>query len=161
MKKRVIRGLLAAMLLLTGCSDETPGAEIPETSDTAQAESQPMFTDVQAAEAKIRELTGLWMNPDLLEPEGYEAFMTLAEECTALLAQENPDPEEYCRLAEELVHAYDGVEYQRGDTPRVYLNTVVYTPNFALGAAVVDETDASAALAVDGDSKTFWQPDET
>ena len=162
MKKRVIWGLLAALLLLSGCGKETVDeTEIPETSETVQTEKQPMFTDGQAAEAKIRELTGIWMNPDLLEPEGYEAFMTLAEECTDLLAQGNPDPAECCRLAEELVHAYNGVKYQRGDTPRVYLNTCVYTPNFVQGASIAADTDASAALAVDGDSKTFWQPDET
>lgn len=162
MKKRVIWGLLAALLLLSGCGKETADeTEIPETSETVQTEKQPMFTDGQAAEAKIRELTGIWMNPDLLEPEGYEAFMTLAEECTDLLAQGNPDPAECCRLAEELVHAYNGVKYQRGDTPRVYLNTCVYTPNFVQGASIAADTDASAALAVDGDSKTFWQPDET
>ncbi|MBQ7931294.1 MAG: CotH kinase family protein [Clostridia bacterium] len=162
MKKRVIWGLLAALLLLSGCGKETADeTEIPETSETVQYEKQPMFTDGQAAEAKIRELTGIWMNPDLLEPEGYEAFMTLAEECTDLLAQGNPDPAECCRLAEELVHAYNGVKYQRGDTPRVYLNTCVYTPNFVQGASIAADTDASAALAVDGDSKTFWQPDET
>ena len=162
MKKRVIWGLLAALLLLSGCGKETVDeTEIPETSETVQTEKQPMFTDGQAAEAKIRELTGIWMNPDLLEPEGYEAFMTLAEECTDLLAQGNPDPAECCRLAEELVHAYNGVKYQRGDTPRVYLNTCVYTPNFVQGASIAADTDASAALAVDGDSKTYWQPDET
>lgn len=162
MKKRVIWGLLAVLLLLSGCGKETADeTEIPETSETVQTEKQPMFTDGQAAEAKIRELTGIWMNPDLLEPEGYEAFMTLAEECTDLLAQGNPDPAECCRLAEELVHAYNGVKYQRGDTPRVYLNTCVYTPNFVQGASIAADTDASAALAVDGDSKTFWQPDET
>lgn len=162
MKKRVIWGLLAALLFLSGCGKETADeTEIPETSETVQTEKQPMFTDGQAAEAKIRELTGIWMNPDLLEPEGYEAFMTLAEECTDLLAQGNPDPAECCRLAEELVHAYNGVKYQRGDTPRVYLNTCVYTPNFVQGASIAADTDASAALAVDGDSKTFWQPDET
>lgn len=162
MKKRVIWGLLAALLLLSGCGKETADeTEIPETSETVQYEKQPMFTDGQAAEAKIRELTGIWMNPDLLEPEGYEAFMTLAEECTDLLAQGNPDPAECCRLAEELVHAYNGVKYRRGDTPRVYLNTCVYTPNFVQGASIAADTDASAALAVDGDSKTFWQPDET
>ena len=162
MKKRVIWGLLAVLLLLSGCGKETVDeTEIPETSETVQTEKQPMFTDGQAAEAKIRELTGIWMNPDLLEPEGYEAFMTLAEECTDLLAQGNPDPAECCRLAEELVHAYNGVKYQRGDTPRVYLNTCVYTPNFVQGASIAADTDASAALAVDGDSKTFWQPDET
>ena len=162
MKKRVIWGLLAALLFLSGCGKETADeTEIPETSETVQYEKQPMFTDGQAAEAKIRELTGIWMNPDLLEPEGYEAFMTLAEECTDLLAQGNPDPAECCRLAEELVHAYNGVKYQRGDTPRVYLNTCVYTPNFVQGASIAADTDASAALAVDGDSKTFWQPDET
>ena len=162
MKKRVIWGLLAALLFLSGCGKETADeTEIPETSETVQTEKQPMFTDGQAAEAKIRELTGIWMNPDLLEPEGYEAFMTLAEECTDLLAQGNPDPAECCRLAEELVHAYNGVKYRRGDTPRVYLNTCVYTPNFVQGASIAADTDASAALAVDGDSKTFWQPDET
>lgn len=162
MKKRVIWGLLAALLFLSGCGKETADeTEIPETSETVQTEKQPMFTDGQAAEAKIRELTGIWMNPDLLEPEGYEAFMTLAEECTDLLAQENPDPAECCRLAEELVHAYNGVKYQRGDTPRVYLNTCVYTPNFVQGASIAADTDASVALAVDGDSKTYWQPDET
>ena len=162
MKKRVIWGLLAVLLLLSGCGKETADeTEIPETSETVQTEKQPMFTDGQAAEAKIRELTGIWMNPDLLEPEGYEAFMTLAEECTDLLAQENPDPAECCRLAEELVHAYNGVKYQRGDTPRVYLNTCVYTPNFVQGASIAADTDASVALAVDGDSKTFWQPDQT
>ena len=162
MKKRVIWGLLAVLLFLSGCGKETADeTEIPETSETVQTEKQPMFTDGQAAEAKIRELTGIWMNPDLLEPEGYEAFMTLAEECTDLLAQGNPDPAECCRLAEELVHAYNGVKYQRGDTPRVYLNTCVYTPNFVQGASIALDTDASAALAVDGDSKTFWQPDET
>ncbi|MBR3998106.1 MAG: CotH kinase family protein [Clostridia bacterium] len=162
MKKRVIWGLLAALLLLSGCGKETADeTEIPETSETVQTEKQPMFTDGQAAESKIRELTGIWMNPDLLEPEGYEAFMTLAEECTDLLAQGNPDPAECCRLAEELVHAYNGVKYQRGDTPRVYLNTCVYTPNFVQGASIAADTDASAALAVDGDSKTYWQPDET
>ena len=163
MKKQVILALLLGILLLTGCREEIPVQE-EDTAETVQPEALPMFTDAAEAMAKIRELCGIYLNPDLLEPAGYENFLKLAVEGETLLAQENPDPAECCRLAEELTHAYESVDYLRGDVPRVYLNTYLPTPNYAEGADAVHENnpdDGTVAMAADGDSKTFWQSDET
>ncbi|MBQ8369688.1 MAG: CotH kinase family protein [Clostridia bacterium] len=163
--KKLIWILLAGMLLLAGCGQETP-AETAETNETASAETEklPMFTDAEEAKAKIRELCEISLMQDLLEPEGYNAFTALAEEGELLLAQENPDDAECCALAEELVNAYKAVEYLRGDVPRVYLNTYSPTPNYAEDSAVSydgNPDDTTTALAVDGDSKTYWLSDET
>ncbi len=155
MKKRVLPALLALMLLLPSCTSEIPpqSAEtLPESSETTPA---PMFTDPEKAEAKIRELNEVWLNPDLLKEDGYTAFLALLEECNALLSSGSPAPEECCRMAEELVNAYDAVEYLRGDTPRVYLNSYSPSPNW------LKDSSGDASEAVDGDSKTFWQSDET
>ncbi len=160
MKKRIIWALLAVMLLLNGCGENfsaETSAELPETTVTAPVEKQPMFTDPVKAEDKIKELCGIRMNPDLLEKDSYLAFLSLAAECEVLLQSPDPDSDECCRLAEELVNAYDKIEYLRGDTPRVYLNTYAPTPNYLKGCTA----DAEFCSAVDGDSKTFWQSDES
>jgi len=163
MKKCVIPVLLAGMMILTACGEEIP-AQTPETQETVQHEELPMFTDAGKAMEKIRELCEINMNPDLLEPEGYDAFAKLAEECELLAAQENPDPAVCCEMAEALVNAYKNVEYLRGDTPRVYLNTYTAAPNYAQNSAITydkNPNDGTLASAADGDSKTYWLSDET
>lgn len=170
MKKRKICvfGLALALALLTGCSpateEETRDKYAEESLETS--EETPMFTDPDQAFEQLEKLCGVYRNPDIMESEGYERFMELSAEASELLAQKTTDEaaNRAPTLAEELTQAYDALDYQRGDTPRIYLNTYVPTLNYAKGAEIVatsePSSDAPASMAADGDAKTYWTSDE-
>lgn len=173
MKKRkchIFRIVLLFFILCTaGCSaadsfvyDGEKGTPAEGTAEVLTDE--PMFTDPAEAMKQIEVFCDMYINPNLADPDWYDAFMTLTAEGAALAAEENPDSQACCTLAEELTEAYDAIEYRRGDVPRVYLNTFEATANYAEGSAVTATSEPSAeenaCMAADGDSKTYWLSDD-
>lgn len=162
LRNRVLGVALLLALLLTGCQQADSTPKPAETVVTAEKVKQPMFTNPEQARQKIEEICGIYLYPEQTEPSSYESFMALCEEGREALAAEETD--RFCELAEELFRAYKDVDYLRGDVPRVYLNTYIPTTVYTKGCQVTADSEPSdentAAMASDGDSKTYWLSDD-
>lgn len=156
-RARVRRAVIAAAVLLCllacGCDAEPDANGI---TVNVGRESVKMFTDEREAAAKIEELKETYIYASITEEESLRNYMALLARADDVVS----GGENVCEYAEELCRAFDALEYKRGDTPRVYLNTFKPCENYAAESTVSASSEPSpehsVAMATDGDSKTYW-----
>ena len=129
--KRILAILLALLFLLPACSKEQSaepappeesvgeGEELPETEEPEPL--PPIFEDYYTARRALLNLEDLDLPLKYYTPESFDHFKAVRDE---IMGQLNTTGEDQARVEEmyrELKAARDGLEYARGDTPRVYI----------------------------------------
>lgn len=145
----VIITILSCAVHLCSCEFDVEQHSSNETTN------QKMFVDEEEALLKIQELKEVYIYSSIVTEDSFTEFKNLLDEADTVVSS----GKDVCEYAEKLREAYDNIQYIRGDTPRIYLNTYKPTVNYALDSSVFATTESSehtAKMAIDGDSKTYW-----
>ena len=172
--KRILATLLALALLLPSCSGrseeepEAPSGTVPETEETEPPETEapepaePLFEDYYSARRALLRLEDLDLPLKYYTAESFERYREVRDEVMGQLNRAEEDQGRVEELYRQLKEARDGLEYARGDTPRIYIinNGGVgwgYSPCSVVAVSAESEkykavTDQNAEISLRGNS---------
>lgn len=128
--KRILAILLATLFLLPACSGPEPAEPVPDETDAESADPPetdpltppaPLFEDYYTARRALLNLEDLDLPLKYYTEESFERFRAVRDDVMKKLNDAGEDQSFMEELYRELKAARDGLEYARGDTPRIYI----------------------------------------
>jgi len=153
--------LISSMIAPAAEKEEAPVSDILTNGVTYH------FNNVEGAVKALEMLTTQTYVEGTVNDEALYAYYDAVERAVGFMDMADTSSDTYLEeasaVATEVRAALDRIEYNRGDVPRVYINTTTnVVTNFAKDKTVtaIEANSAhSAAMAADGTSETYWESD--